>query len=1409
MKADEAITGVAAARESEMVGAQAAHTASLQAQLTVEEQSNLVKKLKIATIQQLLTAQQSEYLSNLGITTSSANYETVAMSVLSVDQRAALAKTDLSSKSAIYQAALAKEVDAKTANNAATLAAMRTDVKAAAAKLESARMSAMEATAAVDAANYEIYRAKRTGNATAIATAEKKLEGAVDNEALARKAALAASSDFYAKKKLLETTATKASTIASETDSTVKTVQAASTSLLTTITDKCTLAMKALWTSMKTNPIGWIVTVIGLAATAFTLFKSKTDEAGVSEGTLEHATKTATDEFAKQSGKVDALNKIIHDGNAPLAVRKQKLDELKAIIPGYNAQLSKEGQITRDNTQAIKEYLVQLEKQIQLKAAEDDLVAAYKQKRTLSKQLKADQQAADQADAARNTTYNNAGAFIPTPIVGSKESGAATSQLNKTKAALADVNSNIADLTKEIETNSQAVTKSHKKIETINSKIAETRGQIKNLKNEIHNLRTGKESSDDILTDIANKEKELKEAEGNLETLTGKSTKNKKINSTSQQNAQDNYKDKELKAELDAEKSRISIMEDGYEKRKAQLDLQHKQTMAQIDKEQMELTEARKKAGKGGLSQSDTNNFNTQRISEEENYNKQIQKLFDGEIEYKKAQYDLYFKWVKNMGSDVANTQFAKLIQGGSSFKDYLENEIKKLNDKRASGKNLSEGEANNYINLKVQYDEVTGAKTAMDQFKDSLTQAISNAKTLNEKLEAIGKAKEKIQNGTSGLVGADEKAAGTLFANQKEDETNKEVAKLVDQYKDYAQQRLDIEKKYNDDIKLLTDQRNAAQVKGDTDTTNKLNSAIAKATKDKGTSLIKNDLDALKNSPEYIRAFEDLKRTSTETLNDLLGQFEAAKEAAAKTMDPEQLREYTNTMMGIVNELTDRNPFQAIAKGKKELAEAERDLKNAQRDLKNIQNSPDKGTDKEVQAIKRVNAAKDNYINKNHQVNQADKKVTDSIKDLCDNISKVGDSVGGQTGEIVSLIGDIGSYTMGAIQGFQSASEASSSAISTLEKASVILTIISAAFQIANKIQSMFGANYDEYNKAKQAYQDYIAVLDDVIDKQKELVASMDNKNAVNSYKYAISLIKEETDAARELGKERLNAGASAGSHSIGVRQRKDMTDQAWQQAQDALGADLYGKISAGRMEGLFDLTAEQLEKLKSEAPVFWAKLDGDARDYLQEIIDSNDKLDEMKSKLNESLTGVDFDSFSGDILSDLEDVDAKAEDVFNNISEYMRKALIQNMWKNQFKDQIQKWYQMWSDAMNPDGDGGSTITTTEQAALDTLKNSIVTGATDAAKKINDQFNTTESQDALEGAVRSMSEETGSLVAGRLNAVIINQGDENNSLRQILLCNIKIVNNTGLSANELTEIHSILKDMNSKGSSLLSKGIS
>lgn len=71
------------------------------------------------------------------------------------------------------------------------------------------------------------------------------------------------------------------------------------------------------------------------------------------------------------------------------------------------------------------------------------------------------------------------------------------------------------------------------------------------------------------------------------------------------------------------------------------------------------------------------------------------------------------------------------------------------------------------------------------------------------------------------------------------------------------------------------------------------------------------------------------------------------------------------------------------------------------------------------------------------------------------------------------------------------------------------------------------------------------------------------------------------------------------------------------------------------------------------------------------------------------------------------------------------MRKSLIQQMYKAQYKDQLQKWYNMWADAMKDGSDGGTTITDKEQEALDSLKNSIIHGATDAAQKINEQFKT------------------------------------------------------------------------------------
>lgn len=94
----------------------------------------------------------------------------------------------------------------------------------------------------------------------------------------------------------------------------------------------------------------------------------------------------------------------------------------------------------------------------------------------------------------------------------------------------------------------------------------------------------------------------------------------------------------------------------------------------------------------------------------------------------------------------------------------------------------------------------------------------------------------------------------------------------------------------------------------------------------------MQHDFDILKKSPEYVRAFEDLKNTSSETLKSLLDQLEKVKRAAATVLNPEELREYTSTIQQIIDELDNRNPFQALADNLKTLQQAEKELVEAKK---------------------------------------------------------------------------------------------------------------------------------------------------------------------------------------------------------------------------------------------------------------------------------------------------------------------------------------------------------------------------------------------------------------------------------------------------------------------------------------------
>lgn len=1344
LKVRATLTGEVAAQTAAMTAAEKAHVASLQAELTAEEQANLKKTLRIQAITALLTTEQKQYLSNLNLTTSSQRYEAAAMGVLSVEQKMSLQKTELNAKSATYRAALEKEVLAKRKATEATLEQQRAEVKASYAKLEAAKNAAIASAQSVEAAKYEVYWAEKSGDATKIETAQKRLATAQDQAAASRKAALAAQTQFYTEKKNLETTASKASTAATAADNAAKEAQVVVTGTATAATNTFTLAVKNLWKAFKANPLGWIITLAGIAYSAFEMLKGSEEETDTVTQQLTEHTRKASDEFDAQAAKIDALEAQIHDENLSNSKKIELIGQLKAIIPGYNAELSKEGKIINENTAAITAYLTQLEKQIKLKAAQEDLEAAYKKKRQLEKQQKKQEKDAKNADTSRTTLYNNAGAFIPTPIVGAKESGGAHSKLNQTKKDLAETNATIEELKTEIRTTTVATDNGTKKIQTYGQQVASVRSQISRLNQEIKNARAGKVKQNNLAEYIANKQKELQEAKSRLTALTGD------------------------------------------------------------------------KGGSGGGGGGHTGGGGG---------NTTEKKTFDEIMAYKRKQYELYYQWQQNLGKDVADKKFANLIKSGTSFLAWVNGHINALKEAKAK-RGLSDEENSDLNSLMVQRDELMGVKSAMDAFKDSVEAAISKASTLDEKLQAIADAKDKLSNGGYGL-NPEDKLQGAIFLEDKQKAADQDVAKMVEQYQDYTQKRLAIEKEFDADISLLEKKRTKAKATGNTDEVDKLTGAIAQATAAKGKSIMAVDLEQLKADPDYIKAFENLNDVSTETLEKLKQEFESAKQTAAETLNPEDLREYTSTIQALTDEINNRNPFTALKKAKEDLKTADEELRQAELRVTQAQTKFGKGSKEEQAALEKLRQAKDKQIKKNRQYQAAEKSVTGSIKELCDNLDQVGSTIGGTVGEVVSLIGQIGSVTMASIQGFETAANASSKAISTLEKASVILTIISSAYQIASKIISIFSDDDGEaaYQKAKEMYKSYIQVLNDVIDKQKELVSTLDVKNAQNSYEYAKSLYDKQADAARQMGKDYLNSGASHGFMGIGskashgVKQRKDMSSEAWGQLdewakENNITQQILNSIKSGRMTGLFDLTIEQIMTLKEQAPLFFAKLDSDTQDYLNDLVGVKDAQDELLKTLNEGITGVDFDSVDDDFQDMLTDMDSDAKTMLQNLSnsfsEMMRKSLIQQMYKAQYKDQLQKWYNMWADAMKDGSDGGTTITDKEQEALDSLKNSIIHGATDAAQKINEQFKTADDvldKSSLEGAVASLSEETGSKIAGAMNATNINLADLTEVARNQLIYQAQTAHNTELIHQEMVGLRNDFKKLQNNGS-LLSQGI-
>ena len=545
---------------------------------------------------------------------------------------------------------------------------------------------------------------------------------------------------------------------------------------------------------------------------------------------------------------------------------------------------------------------------------------------------------------------------------------------------------------------------------------------------------------------------------------------------------------------------------------------------------------------------------------------------------------------------------------------------------------------------------------------------------------------------------------------------------------------------------------------------------------KEKENKLKEVSFEELKSSINFANIFGNLDAQSTEALVKMRDNLKEVINKAAKDIKPTDLKALQDAFKEIDLKITVRNPLGELKNSADNYRNATSAVIKAQEDLNTV-----------IQGGEVITKV---YTNENGKlttrlltITQAENNLAAAQSDRQKSLSKLtkaANSIGQKGMEVVNagndVVGMLENFGVKVPEAISKTLDGIGQVMSGLERIdltkpfSAITGAVSVLAGVGNTIAGLFGfggADYSRYNEMVDEYNKLNEIWDELIDKKKEYIDMSYGPEAAKAGDEAIEIANKSIESYRILGRKRLQSGASAGSHSIGVRIRNSMSQELWDQWDEfakSIGKD--PDFIGGRLSGLFNLTAEQLEKLKEEAPGFWSKLDGDVQNYLNKIIEGGERIEDIQKAVQEQLTQTSFDSLFDNFIDTLMDMDASSKDFADNFGEYMRKAVFTQMFAKGYEDELRKWYESFSEAMGKEGG----ITSSDIKDLREGWDTIVNGALEDRKaweQIVGGGGTSTSQESSKKGFATMSQDSADELNGRFTALQI-AGEEIKNQNQL-----------------------------------------
>ncbi|MBN8820758.1 MULTISPECIES: tape measure protein [unclassified Spirosoma] len=1112
-------------------------------------------------------------------------------------------------------------------------------------------------------------------------------------------------------------------------------------------------AQASLNATMLANPYVLVATALAALITTAFLYRQEVQQVKSASELMGESAKEVVGQFRQQSSEVKTLIGVVQNQTVAESERLKAYNRLKEIAPDIVSGLDFQKAKTADLTKALNEYLLALEKKIRLESAQNKLKEALDQDTEAAERLKKAQD--DLVKQAKSNQQFVIGTAITQngPAV-LKQSDLARQQLDEASQIKKQTELVVKDIERTISGiysggSKDALNAQINQLELVRSKLTDK-------------LSPAYKQVEDQLTELTKQRDALTQAENAGGTAVAKTVdyydaEIKKAKELRDQNATSRTEYVKYQAQVDEltrARNRLTGELTKSEK-KAAKEAEKSGPYGSVDyweyvsKKAQEVLEKTSVSDTATIQKQQAIKLEADRRAEDARKLVNL-KTFQEELDEKKKLYVFYERWVEAYGKESADNQFSHLLASGESYVAYLNQQIDKLDAQRNS-EGLSAKEAQDLASLFDQRAEASGQKTAIERFTEELQKAGRDAVSLTNYLETLRQKQNQLDPGDTSETAI---KARKLLAEQiveTERQREDELRSFLQSVSGTEQQRLSITAKYAD-----------------------LRAAVEKKF-------------ATNRGKAYLLALDEIDRAERDEVKEVAERTAQSAESYKK-LDEVILE---SGRAGLKKRLAALNDY----------------------------------LDKEKAAINTQT-----YQQKLKERNDVKKSLTDDdltrVNEFGQIVGQLGEAfaeLGGTVGGVGGLLSGFASNLSLVTQAFKEDLDAGQKAQIGLQAVVNLIGIVTSAAAQRKKAEEAY------YNAVIASQSEYNRLLNDQIGLQSQNNENVFSKDYIGrlkdgykqlsdaELKYQASL-KKLAEGRAKVGQENAidwgavgkaaASGAAIGSVIPGIGTAVGAVVGGivgglvglfgGKKKQDEFGALLQtypGLIQKGK-DGV-----DELNKALAQTLIDHDQVDESTKQLLQDTIAWSDQVEKAREQIKgviSDLAGSLGDDLRNSLVNAFEEGTSAAQAFGDSVSKVLENVLSQLIFNEVFKSQFDQLQKEMEQSFAAGGDQswiddfGRFFGKADE--LTKLFNDGLQSAQDAAKQygltIFTKNNSTAQANSLSGGIKSIQEETASVLAGQINAIRIGQADTNGIIRQQLLVLNNIDRNTAGIArtNELLD---------------------